>query len=309
MFLKNFFYYSRKERRGIFLLLVLLALAFFVQNRLLYLEERQQDHALETDSLWLASYAAFCESLQHEEQPVTRHSPPTPRKLRKPEYAVFDPNRADSSEFIRMGLSPFVVRNILRYRAKGGTFKEKESFARIYGLSRNEFEAIRPYLQIEAAPSKKQPFPTSATDTSTARKNSHKPPKYPAGTLLDLNTADTASLKRIPGIGPFRARCILDYRNRTGGFYDVSQLREIPNFPDSLMKWFRIETPPERVLRINRMSAERLASHPYLNFYQARVIVAHRRKHGHLHSLKPLSLYEEFKPADFERLAPYVRFE
>ena len=31
-------------------------------------------------------------------------------------------------------------------------------------------------------------------------------PKYPEGTVIDLNRADTASLKRVPGIGSGLAR-------------------------------------------------------------------------------------------------------
>ena len=54
-------------------------------------------------------------------------------------------------------------------------------------------------------------------------------PKYPEGTVIDLNQADTASLKRIPGIGSGLARMIVAYRNRLGGFYSVSQLQEIPH--------------------------------------------------------------------------------
>jgi DNA uptake protein ComE-like DNA-binding protein len=46
--------------------------------------------------------------------------------------------------------------------------------------------------------------------------------------------------------------------------------------------------------------------HPYINFYQAKVIVEYRKKKGNIKSLKQLSLYEEFTPADFERLEPYV---
>ena len=49
--------------------------------------------------------------------------------------------------------------------------------------------------------------------------------------------------------------------------------------------------------------------HPYLNFYQSRVIVGHRRKYGPIKKLQALSLYEEFTPSDLERLQPYVSFE
>ena len=45
--------------------------------------------------------------------------------------------------------------------------------------------------------------------------------KFPEGIRVELNTADTATLKKIPGIGSYYARRIVDYRNRLGGFVSV----------------------------------------------------------------------------------------
>ncbi|MBO5880605.1 MAG: helix-hairpin-helix domain-containing protein, partial [Paraprevotella sp.] len=59
----------------------------------------------------------------------------------------------------------------------------------------------------------------------------------------------------------------------------------------------------------NRMSVEALRRHPYLNFYQSRTIVEHRRKYGPIKELQSLSLYDEFTSKDIERLQPYVCFD
>ena len=58
--------------------------------------------------------------------------------------APFDPNLADSIELSRLGLSKFVVRNILKYRLKGGRFTTPESLARIYGLTEEKFLELKP---------------------------------------------------------------------------------------------------------------------------------------------------------------------
>ncbi|EXY62450.1 helix-hairpin-helix domain-containing protein, partial [Bacteroides fragilis] len=52
-----------------------------------------------------------------------------------------------------------------------------------------------------------------------------------------------------------------------------------------------------------------LKAHPYINFYQAKIIVEYRKKKGILKSLKQLSLYEEFTPQDLERISHYICFE
>ena len=133
--------------------------------------------------------------------------------------------------------------------------------------------------------------------------------KYPEGTLVDVNGADTAKLKKIPGIGSGIAKAIVSYRTRLGGFYALEQLTEIEYMTPALMKWFKLEEPVVRPLKVNEVGLETLRSHPYLNFYQAKVIVEHRRKKGKLKSLSQLSLYEEFTEKDLERLSAYLTFD
>jgi len=40
--------------------------------------------------------------------------------------------------------------------------------------------------------------------------------------LVDINTADSVKLKMLRGIGPAIAKRIIDYRNRLGGFIEMS---------------------------------------------------------------------------------------
>ena len=75
------------------------------------------------------------------------------------------------------------------------------------------------------------------------------------------------------------------------------------------MKWFKLETPLLRPLQVNEVGLDKLRAHPYLNFYQAKVIVEHRRKKGEIKSLSQLSLYEEFTEKDLERLSAYLKFD
>ena len=49
-----------------------------------------------------------------------------------PDSFMFDPNDADSTQLLRLGLAPFQVRSIYRYRAKGGRFSTKDDFRRVY---------------------------------------------------------------------------------------------------------------------------------------------------------------------------------
>lgn len=132
--------------------------------------------------------------------------------------------------------------------------------------------------------------------------------KLPAGSVVDLNTADTTLLKRVPGIGSWRARRIVQFRGHLGGYSRVDQLLEINGMPDTILHWFEVKTSPSKVLNLNQATIEELIAHPYLTYKQARVIINHRRLHGPLHSLSQLSLYPEFINDTLTWLEPYVVF-
>lgn len=132
--------------------------------------------------------------------------------------------------------------------------------------------------------------------------------KLPVGSVVDLNMADTTLLKRVPGIGSWRARRILQFRTHLGGYSRVEQLLEINGMPDTILHWFEVKTPPRKVLNLNQATADEMIAHPYLTYRHARVIINHRRLHGPLHSLSQLSLYPEFTNDTLAWLEPYVTF-
>jgi DNA uptake protein ComE-like DNA-binding protein len=129
-------------------------------------------------------------------------------------------------------------------------------------------------------------------------------------TLVDLNSIDSVSLVKLPGIGPWFALRIVEYRDRLGGYCSVGQLAEIDGLQDSLMQWFVVtDTVPIRKVSVNRASLSELRRHPYINFYQARAIVELRRQYGPIKNPDRLSLLDEFTGQDLERLEPYLDFE
>lgn len=137
--------------------------------------------------------------------------------------------------------------------------------------------------------------------------------KFPAGTIVELNSADTSLLKKVPGIGSSFARRIVKYRNLLGGFHTVAQLGEVYGIDEeryrALAPWFRTDVSLIRPLQINRIPADSLPYHPYLNKPQRRVLRQLRQQKGRIESWDNLQLLEEFSDADRQRLAPYLSFE
>lgn len=299
---KDFFYYSRSERRAVYVLLTLIVI--FVVMIVVFPFNRPDDGIgdMSVDSLRV-------QKTERKEKDWDQKSNET--KTLPVVLSEFDPNLADSVELLRLGLSSYVVRNVLKYRAKGGKFSTPESFARIYGLTEAQFETLKPYIRISEAFKKKKPkrVDTFAVDKRRIFQAPMRIFKYPEGTLVDVNLADTTELKKIPGIGSGIAKAIVAYRERLGGFHSLEQLQEVKFVTPELLEWFKLDSVAVRKLDVNKESLDKLRAHPYLDFYQAKVIVEHRRVRGKISSLSQLSLYEEFTEKDLIRLTPYVCFD
>lgn len=137
--------------------------------------------------------------------------------------------------------------------------------------------------------------------------------KYPEGTVVELNRADTTELKKVPGIGSAFSRRIVKFRNLLGGFYTVGQLQEVygidPERYESLKRWFKADTTQICKLKVNECSVKELSAHPYISYQQAKTIKRLVRQKQKLTGWEQLQLLEEFTEADRIRILPYLSFE
>jgi DNA uptake protein ComE-like DNA-binding protein len=236
-----------------------------------------------------------------------------PLPVRHVETFPFDPNTADSSQLIRLGLQSWQVRNIYKYRARGGVYRKKEDFARLYGLTVKDYHRLEPYIRIS---SDYQPAATLVGDKAngangangTNGTNGVYPRKIDSTQHVVLNTADTTTLRQVPGIGIYFAKEIVRYGQRLGGYVSVDQLDEIADFPQASKKYFVVQQAHPKKLNVNQLTLQQLRRHPYINYYQARAIKEYCRLHGPLKSLDDLRLSRDFPPEVIQRLAPYVTF-
>lgn len=227
----------------------------------------------------------------------------------------FDPNTADSATFVQLGLRPNVARAIIHYRAAGGIFRQPSDFARIYTLSDSDFRRLKPYIRIK--------HQTAAKAESIAQKRestaviSGQPSEKPHLSLLkklghtpiNINTADSTELQKIPGVGKYYAAKIVKYRNRLGGFISVKQLSEIRGLPQDIVRHVIIDHEPTKKMLINQLTFGQLLRHPYLNFEQVRAILDYRKNYGPISEFGDLKTYSAFADSDFIKLEPYIDFQ
>lgn len=305
---KNFFFFSGSQRAGIILLLflILLVLTF----RFVWLERVNNNFAFESDSAFLQEFEDFKQSLVsidslRKAERENRFKRASQASIAAAELFPFNPNELDSAGFVRLGLSQRIASNILKYRSRGGRFRDAEGFSRVYGISEAKYAVLKPYIIIPAE--KKLPAETDSIPLGTDKS------QLELHFWVELNTADTTELMRIKGVGRYIASGIVHYRNQLGGFLKTDQLLEVrgitPENFDAISSFCKVNESLIRKIRINTASVDRLRTHPYLNFYQARQIYELRRKKGKLQNIDELSKLSELDNITIEKIKVYFSFD
>ena len=220
---------------------------------------------------------------------------------------MFDPNTVDSLTLLHLGFKPWQAKNMLKYRAKGGKYRKKEDLKKLYGMTDSMYLALTPYIYI------KDSIVVDSARIDSVRTDSL--PKWKStkkDTILNLRTADTTELKLIRGIGSYRAKMIVRYREQLGGYAQVEQIMEARGMnkviADSILPHFYIDSVVVNKIPINHIRPEVLQRHPYLNFEQAKAIYEYRRKHIRIKSAEELKRIKGLSPTDIEKILIYLDF-
>lgn len=304
---KNFFYFSGSQRAGIVLLLILIC-ATVILNR--FLPVIFPSEPVLNDSVYLAEFEHFKSSLlELDSLEDARLKSKYPRYDKRPgklgnndsnqyELFGFDPNTLDSAGFVKLGLKTYIASNIIKFRSKGGKFKSPEDFSKVYGLKPEKFSELSEFIQIAL---------TQEDQTAFANADNMIPD------VVELNTADSASLVSIKGVGNYYAQAIMRFRMVSGGYYALEQLNDIrgmtPELYEKITAVCSVNPSLIRKIKINTASVDKLKSHPYLNFYQAKQIYELRRRKGKLSGLYELEKLSELDKHTLEKVGIYFNFE
>ena len=300
--MRSYFAFSHTETRGALLLLLLTLMVLGTAG---FLSARMTQTAPLSEQDWrtLDSLVALLDS-RGEAAPSTA---PTRNKL-----FPFDPNTTDSATLTHLGLRPWIAQRVINYRRKGGQFRIKADFKKIYGLPDATYQRLYAYLQLPEKRSRPKKNTAVRTPLPSAGKNPSKRKTTATRTLsLDINTADTTQLRLLPGIGSKLSARLVKYRQKLGGYHSKEQLQEIYHLTErgavSLQKnTYIAEGSPLRRININHAEAKILAQHPYISWDLARALVQHRQDYGEFRSLDDVREVYLMTEKVFEKIAPYL---
>jgi len=213
-------------------------------------------------------------------------------------HISFTPKHSRAEEWQRAGLSEKKAKSIMKYLQHGGSINSAKDLDKIYCLNEQEKEMLKTQLQFTAD--------TFATPAATRV-------SYQQPTIVELNSADTLQLKKLPGIGKWFARKIIERRDMLGGYYDEQQLLEVYRMTqgkiDTLYDYVSINTQNIRRFRINHVHADTLALHPYFRRKLAHTLCSYRDKHGPYRDIEALSKAAMLDSMQLQRLSYYLRFD
>lgn len=219
------------------------------------------------------------------------------------ENVVIDPNVATYEQFLDAGFSVKQAKHCLNYRNKGGHFRKKEDLKKIYSIGEQDYDRLVSHISI----------PEKKTKQSNIFPKKEKKPENQNKKIfrVNINTCDTTELKQIPGIGGFRAKKIIERREKLGGFYAVEQLYTIYSL-DSLMveairEYIIIDTNQIKKININIATFKEINNHPLISYEQTKNIVEYRKIVGEIKDVEELRTNHIVNPDDFEILQFYIK--
>ena len=132
-------------------------------------------------------------------------------------------------------------------------------------------------------------------------------------TPLNINKADSVALEKLPGIGEKLSSRIIRYRDRLGGFVNLSQIGEVYGLSDSVMQLivpllFIDERFVPVKIDVNQAGYTELRKHPYFTHSVAKAILAYRGAHGNFKSIDDIYNIISVGGEEVKRCSPYVSF-
>lgn len=299
--LREFLHFGKAERNAIGIVLVIIILAIILPSYLAGIRNPEvvdnYDFKAEVDAFLKKSEIIAAA----DQQEFDFYQPDKSSAVDRIKPFRFDPNTLDAKGWEQLGFSQKQAESIVRFREKGGTFRKKEDLKKLFVIDEVIYNKLEPFVIIDekAVP--------AFTKSDTASTKSYRKKEF---AVAELNSADSATLVNVRGIGPAFARRIIRYREKLGGYSDLNQLLDVYGIDSArflqIERNLSVDQSSIKKININTASVDQLRAHPYLDYFVAKAIVDKRVQKGaytHVSQIMEIPLVYE---ALYLKIKPYL---
>lgn len=276
--IKNWFGYTRRERRSGFIILLIILLILGLR----YTLPESRIHI--EDITGTVSATANPSDLTEKSN------------ISGGEAFSFDPNTASYDTLMKIGFTPKEANTLINYRNKGARFMHPSDIKKVYGVKAAKAEKLIPLVKVNQRTSQK----------GRSRSLQQKPG-------IDINTSDSATLVRLPGIGPVLSVRIIKYRRLLGGYARIDQLKEVYGLTEETFEIIkgRVFADSGVVSRININSAgyKELTRFPYFEKSEVIAILKYRELKGRINDITYLTENKLITTDKAKKIHAYLNFD
>lgn len=284
MKLKSYFQYSKSQRSGIFLLVLLCVICQFT---FFYWDPSSENGEDSEKQKWIGLQAKV-DSLKVEKQNYI------------PKIYPFNPNFITDYKGSKLGMSIEEIDRLLNFRKTNQYVNSASEFQKVTQVSDSLLNAISPYFK----------FPDWVNKGKT---NNFKPfeKKTEKIIMLDINLATKEDFIKIYGIGPALSDRILKQKELLGGFVSMKQMNDVwglsPEVIENLNKHFMVASLPKiKKIDINNSSIKELMVFPYFKYSLAKAIVTYRSMNGDFKNFEDLTKINGFPSEKLDIIRLYL---
>lgn len=288
--LKSHFTFTKQQRNGIFLLVLLIII---VQGSYVLIDLPSE--AISFNQEAYKTYAKEIDSLRQVEI-----------ASRKPKLFPFNPNYITDYKGAALGMSNAEIDRLLTFRKQDQWINSAKQFQEVTKVSDSLLAVISPYFK----------FPEWVTDSKPSNSKvvySNKPKTF--AQKQDLNKATALQLQEINGIGEVLSDRIIKFRNTfVGGFIADIQLEDVyglsPEVIERITNHFTVKTPKYiEKIDLNTATIDQLVTVQHIDYDLASEIIEERTLRDGFRSLDELKKVKNFPINKLEIIKLYLSLE
>jgi competence protein ComEA len=269
----DFFKFTRQERNGLILFIMLVLLIYYVPFLWIKVLPPTFSHNVE-DFLDTNSVITQVknQSSSYENQ--------DPNHFRQ--VFSFNPNTISFDSLLLLGFDRKAAATLVKYRQKGGTINSLEKLKTIYNMDTALVNSLQSVIQFNTSNIPNQTAQNNIPENNTTLEGTPKKTKWTPKSI-EINTADSLSWDQLPKMGAARINRVLKYRRLLGGFYNPDQLLQDNILHDSIYTQIQpfLSCDHNAIIKLDLNSDYKtLSKHPYMDKKTVYAILKYKEQHG-----------------------------